>query len=57
MQFGDNGAQKSGIVNLNRAGDFRDKLMTNPAILIAHRMTVEQVSPRRTPRIGFRSRR
>ncbi|MDO9299415.1 hypothetical protein [Bradyrhizobium sp.] len=42
MQFADDGAQKSGIIGLNRARYFPDKLMTNPAILVAHRVTVEQ---------------
>ena len=42
MEFGDDGAQKCGIGRLNRARDFRDKLVTNPAIFVAHRVTVEQ---------------
>ena len=42
MQFGDDGAQKCGIGGLNRARDFRDEFVTNPAILVAHRVTVEQ---------------
>ena len=66
MQFGHRFAQERGIGGMDGTGDLFDKFLTNPALIIPHRVTVEppcigrlrnvhivgHVAPRRFDRMG-----